>query len=98
MHASATVALVRSTAYLPGWRASARNATTGATTTLSVQRHGLIQQVVVPAGDWVVHFHYHAPYIEWGLSSSLVGGAVVIVIVSYLVADERRKRNDKVRS
>jgi hypothetical protein len=98
LHASAPVTLVRSTSYLPGWRATALNVTTGTNTTLAVQRNGLIQQVDVPAGTWVVHFHYHAPYIELGLGSSLGGGALLIVIVSYLFADERRKRNDKVRS
>jgi hypothetical protein len=45
-----------------------------------------------------VHFHYHAPYIELGLVASLGGGALLIVLVSYLFADERRKRNDKVRA
>jgi hypothetical protein len=98
LHAAAPVTLVRSTSYLPGWRATALNVTTGKNTSLPVQRSGLIQQVVVPAGTWVVHFHYHAPYIELGLSSSLGGGALLIVIVSYLFADERRKRDDKVRS
>lgn len=98
LHATAPVTLVRSTSYLPGWRATALNVTTGKNTSLAVQRNGLIQQVTVPAGTWVVHFHYHAPYIELGLGSSLGGGALLIVIVSYLFADERRKRNDKVRS
>jgi len=98
LHANSPVTLVRSTSYLPGWRATALNVATGENTALPVQRNGLIQQVAVPAGTWVVHFHYHAPYIELGLSASLGGGALLIVIVSYLVADERRKRNDKVRS
>jgi hypothetical protein len=98
LHAASPVTLVRSTSYLPGWRATALNVTTGKNTSLSVHRDGLIQQVAVPAGTWVVHFHYHAPYIELGLGASLGGGALLIVIVSYLFADERRKRNDKVRS
>jgi len=98
LHATASVTLVRSTSYLPGWRATALDVSTGQNTSLAVQRNGLIQQVTVPAGTWVVHFHYHAPYIELGLGSSLGGGALLIVIVSYLFADERRKRNDKVRS
>ena len=98
LHSTSPVTLVRSTSYLPGWRATALDVATGKNTSLSVQRNGLIQQVTVPAGTWVVHFHYHAPYIELGLGASLVGGALMIVLVSYLVADERRKRNDKVRS
>jgi hypothetical protein len=98
LHAAAPVTLVRSTSYLPGWRATALDVATGKNSSLLVQRNGLIQQVTVPAGTWVVHFHYHAPYIELGLGASLGGGALLIVIVSYLFADERRKRNDKVRS
>lgn len=98
LHAAAPVTLIRSTSYLPGWRVSALNQSTGKDTTLLVQRNGLIQQVTVPAGNWVVHFHYHAPYIELGLGASLGGGALLIVVVSYLFADERRRRNDKVRA
>ncbi len=98
LHAAAPVTLIRSTSYLPGWRVTALNVATGENSTLLVQRNGLIQQVTVPAGTWVVHFHYHAPYIELGLGASLGGGGLLVVMVSYLIADERRKRNDKVRS
>ena len=51
-------------AYLPGWRATALNVTTGKSEALTVTRDGLIQDVTVPGGSWRVHFHYHAPYIE----------------------------------
>jgi hypothetical protein len=98
VRADASVTLVRSTAYLPGWHATALNTTTGKSVNLAVTRHGLIQQVVVPKGEWRVHFHYHAPYIELGLSASIVGGLLVIATVAYLWVDERRRRNDKVRA
>ena len=54
VHATTTVTMVRSMAYLPGWRATALNTTTGSSMALSVTRHGLIQQVTVPEGDWQV--------------------------------------------
>ncbi len=98
LHAPAPVTLVRSTSYLPGWRVTALNAATGKDITLSVQRNGLIQQVIVPAGTWVVHFHYHAPYIETGLAASLGGGVVMIGLVAELFVAARRTRDEKVRA
>ena len=96
--AKTSVTLVRSMAYLPGWRATALNTVTGASEALTVTRDGLIQQVVVPRGEWLVHFHYHAPYIELGLSASVVGVVVLLGVGAYLLVDVRRRREDKVRS
>ena len=98
VHASAPVTVVRSMAYLPGWRATALNATTGQSVSLPVSRNGLIQQVTVPSGTWRVHFHYHAPYIEIGLAASIVGVTLIIGVGAYLLVDDRRRRKDKVRS
>ena len=95
---TAPVTLVRSTAYLPGWRATALNITTGRSVELTVRRSGLIQQVLVPRGAWTIHFHYHAPYIELGLASSLGGGLLFIAVLGYLVVSDRRRRDDKVRT
>jgi hypothetical protein len=96
--ATTSVTLVRSMAYLPGWRATAHNTVTGASEALTVTRNGLIQQVVVPKGEWLVHFHYHAPYIELGLATSVVGVVVILGVGAYLLVDLRRRREDKVRS
>ncbi|MGC1419551.1 MAG: hypothetical protein WA786_05455 [Acidimicrobiales bacterium] len=93
----APVVLVRSEAYLPGWRATALNAGTGQSLVLGVDRSGLVQKVTVPSGTWVVHFHYHAPYIEAGLASSLAGGVVLLGVSSALPVFARRKRKSKVR-
>jgi hypothetical protein len=78
---SSTTTLVRSFSWLPGWRATAVNTTSGRTVALSVQRRGLIQSVDVPAGTWRVHFHYHAPYIELALILSAVGWASMLMAV-----------------
>jgi hypothetical protein len=98
VHAYGPVTLVRSMAYLPGWRATALNSTTGKSEALKVTRNGLVQQVTVPKGVWVIHFHYHAPYIEVSLAASLVGVVLIIGVGAYLLVDDRRRRKDKVRS
>ncbi len=88
--------LDRSEAYLPGWRATARNVTTGRVLTLSVLRAGLIERVYVPPGKWRVHFHYHAPYIDAGL---LVSGASFVLFAGAGAGLlRRRRRDDKVRA
>jgi hypothetical protein len=90
------VVLVRSEAYLPGWRATALNTGTGDSVALSVERSGLVQRVTVPSGTWIVHFHYHAPYIEAGLASSLVGVVALVGVSSALLVTRRRGRKGKV--
>ncbi len=89
--------LKRSAEWLPGWRATALDETTGASRRLVVERSGLIQQVIVPAGRWRVHFHYHAPYIELGLVSSGAGLLALLGTYGYLRGWFRRNRDGKVR-
>ncbi len=98
VRARSAVTLDRSMEYLPGWRATALNSKTGKSETLQVTANGLIQQVVVPSGDWTVHFHYHAPHIEISLAASVAGTLLIIGAGVYLVIDERKRRADKVRS
>ncbi len=98
VHAHGPVTLVRSMAFLPGWRATALNTTTGKSQALKVSRNGLVQQVTVPSGQWRIHFHYHAPYIEVGLAASTVGVILILGVGLYLFVDDRRRRADKVRS
>jgi hypothetical protein len=90
------VTIVRSTAYLPGWRATALNLKTGASRSLTVKRNGLVQQVTVPSGTWQIHFHYHAPYIELSLTSTIVAFLLLFAVGGYLIVEDRRKREDKV--
>ena len=89
--AATPVTLVRSMAYLPGWRASAQN-TRGVSRELVVRRHGLVQSVRVPAGTWTVHFHYHAPHIELGVALSSVASFLWLGVVAMLVTGRRRPR------
>ena len=83
------VALIRSSAWLPGWRATAVNESTGEVTSLIVKRHDLVQVVTVPPGTWRVHFHYHAPFIGVGVLSSAVG--IVLLGATLVVLRRQRK-------
>jgi hypothetical protein len=96
--ASSPLVLTRSEAYLPGWRATALNVKTGVSKELKVERSGLIQKVDVPAGTWIVHFHYHAPYIEVSLLISFVSVVTAIGVSTFLLLTGRRKRKSKVLS
>jgi hypothetical protein len=93
---SSPAELYRSEAYLPGWRATALNMTTGKTTSLSVQRSGLIEEIDVPAGNWTIHFHYHAPYIELSTTASTVSWLLLLGVGGTWVLRRARKRNGKV--
>ena len=85
-------ALERSEAFLPGWRATAVNDTTGQVKQLKVTRAGLVEKVDVPAGRWVIHFHYHAPYIEVSTAASAVSLVVWLGVSSVLLLRQRRRR------
>ncbi len=91
-------ALERSEAYLPGWRATAVNAKTGKTVELKVSRVGLIEKVDVPAGRWVIHFHYHAPYIEASVATTAASLVLLIGVALWFLRQSRRRRNSKVIS
>jgi hypothetical protein len=95
---NAASALERSEAYLPGWRATAVNVATGKTEQLKVMRAGLIEKVDVPEGKWVIHFHYHAPYIEVSTAASAISIVLWLGVSSGLLVRRRRKRSTKVLS
>jgi hypothetical protein len=87
--------LVRSEAYLPGWRATAVSAT-GKVVQLRVARSGLIERVDVPKGTWVIHFHYHAPYIELSVAVSAASIVLLLAVALWFFLLSRRRRNTKV--
>ena len=90
--------LERSEEYLPGWRATAVNASSGREVNLVVRRAGLIQKVEVPRGDWTVDFHYHAPYIEVSVIVSVVSLVLFLGVFVVFVVSRRRRPEDKVHS
>lgn len=93
----APVDLVRSMAYLPGWRASAVS-DAGRSVELAVTRHGLVQSVTVPRGRWVVHFHYHAPHIEVGVAASAAASLAWLGALAGLLTRGRRRPTASIRS
>jgi hypothetical protein len=95
---NAASALERSEAYLPGWRATAVNDTTGKVEQLKVSRAGLIEKVDVPKGKWVIHFHYHAPYIEVSTAATAIASVLWLGVSASLLIRKRRKRTAKVLS
>ena len=84
--------LERSEAYLPGWRATAVNTSTGSVENLSVYRVGLIEGVRVPKGAWTIHYHYHAPYIEVSVAVSAASFVLLVAVMSGLGLMRRRRR------
>ena len=88
--------LIRSVAYLPGWHANAIDPSTGKSHALMIEKYGLVQEVRIPSGKWIIHFHYHAPYIEKSLLSSAFSVLCVGGIALWPVLNRRRSRNAKV--
>jgi hypothetical protein len=74
------VRVVRSVAAIPGWSATWQPLH-GQTTTLTVQRDGLIQAVDVPAGQGVVTWSYMSPGFPDGLALSLAAGLLVLLLM-----------------
>ncbi|HEV3186489.1 MAG TPA: hypothetical protein VGZ04_00415 [Acidimicrobiales bacterium] len=84
--------LERSEAYLPGWRATAVNTSSGRVINLSVYRVGLIEGVRVPEGSWTIHYHYHAPYIEVSAAVSAASFLLLVGAMGGLGLRRRRRR------
>lgn len=82
------VTMVRSVAFLTGWRATLVNTTTSQTVNATVHRDGLIQSIDVPTGTWRIHFHYHAPYVELGLIVSALS-SLLFLFATFFVARPR---------
>ena len=71
--------MVRSVTAIPGWSAT-WHPTQGPTRSLEVKRYGLVQAVVVPAGQGVITWTYDAPGVEWGVALTLFGLTLLAVL------------------
>ncbi len=94
IHLASPSTLVRSEAYLPGWKASYVSTEGGPAATATVTAHDLVQSVALPAGEWRVTFVYVAP--GWRLGAALSTGGIVVMsglVAIFLVSDRRRRRS-----
>jgi hypothetical protein len=91
VRASTSLIIVRDVAWDPGWGGTVR-VNGGRSQAVAVTHHGLVQQMVVPAGDDVVTFSYAPPHIE--LAGALSTGGVIVVVVLGLALLLRRRRTD----
>ncbi|HKH87469.1 MAG TPA: hypothetical protein VKA05_01540, partial [Acidimicrobiales bacterium] len=82
--------LVRSMAAVPGWEATVVH--DGRSSAVAVRRHGLVQQVDVPAGVSTVTFAYVAPGWSGGQLAALAGTLVMLVLLAVDLAARRRTR------
>jgi hypothetical protein len=90
------ITVVRQVAWDSGWHASV-SADGGPAVSVPVGRHGLVQQVRVPAGTDVVRFGY-SPH-HWLVASLLSEGSslfLAVLLVGTLIRWRRRRRGDPV--
>jgi hypothetical protein len=89
IRASGTTTVVRDVAWDVGWRATVA-VDGGEPRGITVARHGVIEQVRVPAGDDVLSFRYRPPHLY--LAAGLSGGALLLLLVLAVISVSRRVR------
>lgn len=87
--------VVRSEAYMAGWRVTAVPAGGGPSRTLSVFTDGLVQGVRVPAGRWTLTYRYHPPGLTPGLAGTGAGLVALVAAAVLGLATRRRRRRDR---
>ena len=92
--------LVRSEAPAPGWhatvqRADATGTGSGLTRSVPVVSSGVTQHVELPAGDFVVTFHYAPVSALVGIGLSVVGGLILVVGGAGALLGWRRRRRPR---
>ncbi|MBF6556651.1 MAG: hypothetical protein IVW52_10855 [Acidimicrobiales bacterium] len=101
VHAVAATTLERSVAWSPGWRATIRrtgpampgSTSASATSTVAVQRDGVIQRVAIPtAGDYLVSFSYAPASVTAGLIVSAVAAVAFLIWAGWELVIARRRR------
>lgn len=89
--------LVRSESYSRGWTARLTPDGGGPTRVLRVRRLGVVQAVPVPAGRYVITWHYAPASIFGGFLASLLGGAGLAVLAAIGLVGGRRHRQAAAR-
>lgn len=87
--------VVRSEAYMPGWRVTAVPVAGGPARLLTVVPRGLVQAVRVPAGAYTLTYRYRPPGLDLGLAGT--GAGLAALLGAGLVWLLRRGRRGPVR-
>jgi hypothetical protein len=90
--------IVRSESMLEGWQAEAVSVDGKVRLSPVVERHDLVQSVVLPAGKWKLTWRYQAPGLDTGLALSAVGMLGLLSVGTLLVVLGRRRRAGRVRT
>lgn len=94
--APSPVMLIRSEQYSPGWSVTIQRLATsgepGPPATQAVVRVGLLQGAQLPAGRFLVTWHYHSGRAEIGLVASTAG---TLVCAGLIVVGLRRRRRQQ---
>ena len=89
--------VVRSVAYARGWKATYTPVGGGASTTVSLVAHDLVQSFRLPAGLWRVDISYRPSGLVHGLLLSALSAAVLAALSMLLVVRDRRRRRERAR-
>ena len=89
VHTQSAAILVRSEAYSSGWSVEIAPIAGGPRTYQTVHRFGLVQEVRLPAGNWIVTWHYRPRALLEGL---YLGGAGVIIWIGAVATILRKRR------
>ncbi len=87
--------IVRDVAWDPGWRGTV-SVNGGHPQAVSVRQHGLVQQIVVPAGVDEVTFKYMAPHFLVASVLSLGGVGLLLVLLVVTTVRLRKRRPQRV--
>jgi hypothetical protein len=102
--ATRPVTVVWSEAYLSGWHATLAPPSGGddrargargkdvRSQPLTVHPHGLIQSVHVPAGTWVLTFHFRPKLLTLGIAGSAAAVAGFLALFAIAIGNSRRRR------
>ena len=85
------ILLVRSVADLPGWHATVTEG--GRVVPATLQRHGVVQAVELPAGRSLVTFEYSPPGLRTALALAAVGCALLVALLVADVTLARRRKD-----
>jgi hypothetical protein len=95
--ARSPITVVRAVAYARGWRATFTPVGGGASTTVPLAAHDLVQSFRLPAGLWRVDIAYRPSGLVHGLLLSGLSAGVLAVLAVLLVVRDRRRRRERAR-